>query len=139
MGILIPLFVCYIIYLVLRTPTDSGTDASRFVAGNSDNDYLRMNFLGDEDWITDPAYSYMPGNIFYHDSSQHFDCSCSGSDWMTDPCCSYMSGNIYHHDDTSFSGSSSSMFNDDWHTTSSTCSSFDDSCSSSYRSSFNDD
>lgn len=97
-----------------------------------------------QNWMTNPAYYWMMGNIYYEDylagsaSSQdnedwltdpcysylpgnifHRDeppssCTCSGRDWMTDPCCSYMPGNIYHHDDTT---TSSCTFSDsDWMT-----------------------
>ncbi|MDR1850222.1 MAG: hypothetical protein LBQ75_09290 [Zoogloeaceae bacterium] len=72
----------------------------------------------DDDWMTNPAYSHMPGNIHHFDdsfSSSSFSddsfssFSSSSSDWMTDPSYSFMSGNIFHHDD-SFSSSS---FSDD--------------------------
>lgn len=89
-----------------------------------------------QDWITNPGYWWMPGNIFYdeqadHDGCNRFDddwytnpaCShipgnmyhdnhagfCTGSDWITDPSCCYMPGNIYcdDHDDTCVNSTSS--------------------------------
>lgn len=79
------------------------------------------------DWITDPSRSYLPGNIYHQDDSLSVSCTCTGSDWMTDPCCSYMPGNIYHDDHFS----SSSTFSSDETWSSSSTSSFNDSWSSS--------
>lgn len=79
------------------------------------------------DWMTDPSQSYLPGNIYHQDDSSSASCSCTGSDWMTDPCCSYMPGNIYHDDH--FSSSSTLSSDDTW--SSSSTGSFDDSWSSS--------
>ena len=79
------------------------------------------------DWVTDPSRSYLPGNIYHQDDSSSASCSCIGSDWMTDPCCSYMPGNIYHDDH--FSSSSAFSSDDTW--SSSSTSSFGDSWSSS--------
>jgi len=79
------------------------------------------------DWMTDPSQSYLPGNIYHQDDSSSASCTCTGSDWMTDPCCSYMPGNIYHDDH--FSSSSTLSSDDTW--TSSSTGSFDDSWSSS--------
>lgn len=53
--------------------------------------------LNGDAWWSDPAYSWMPGNIFYSGSDD------SGgfhqNDWTIDPSYSFMEGNIYHHDD----------------------------------------
>lgn len=87
------------------------------------------------DWMTDPSRSHLPGNIYHQDDLTTSSCSCTGNDWMTDPCCSYMPGNIYHDDH--FGSSSSSLSNDDAWLSSGT-SSFGDSWSSS-SSSFHDD
>ena len=85
-------------------------------------------FFDDDNWMTDPLRSYMPGNIYYNDyiGSPGATCICSGSDWITDPTCSYMYGNIYHSDDmfSSTSGIDSSI--DTWSDTSTSISSTDD-------------
>lgn len=52
------------------------------------------DYHGSPDYVTDPTYCWMPGNIFHDDITG----GCSGPDWMTDPGCSYMPGNIYHDD-----------------------------------------
>jgi hypothetical protein len=105
------------------------------------------------DWITNPSYWWMSGNIYYDDSLDnavyncpdddwisnpicshipgniyyHDSCSCTGSDWMSDPCCSHMPGNIHHNDYDDVS----SLANSSWDT--------DDVWSSHSGSSFDDD
>lgn len=118
-------------------PPDWLTDPAYFwMMGNIYYSQHQEQADGDSsDWMTDPSRTCLPGNSYYQDDSTPSSCSCSGSDWMTDPCCSYMPGNIYHDDH--FGSSSSSLLNDDAWSSSST-SSFSDSWSSS-GSSFNDD
>lgn len=82
----------------------------------------------DDDWMTDPCYSYLPSNVFNHEESTS-PCTCTGSDWITDPCCSYMPGNIYHHDDST--ASACAFENDNWMT--------DPSCSYMSGNIFHDD
>lgn len=86
------------------------------------------DFGASPDYITDPTYSWMPGNIYYQESSLSYDSISGGycgSDWMTDPACSHMPGNIFHDDIT---GSCSGM---DWMT--------DPACSYMPGNIFNDD
>lgn len=103
-----------------RSSRDDEEDDCRLMAGE--------DYHGSPDYVTDPAYNWMPGNIFHQEpsspgsalSGSGFDSDwisdpayshlpgnifhdtmtgdCSGSDWMTDPACSYMQGNIYHDD-----------------------------------------
>lgn len=89
------------------------------------------------EWVTDPTYFWMPGNIFYQETTSFDDVSSSGyseSDWMTDPAYSQMSGNIFHDDSLSRSCTES-----DW-MTDPACSCMlgniyhDDHCTSSYSS-----
>lgn len=74
-----------------------------------------------DDWRTDPARSYQSGNIYHQDETITASCSITDSNWMTDPTCSYMPGNIYHQDDT-WSSSGSPGFDTDWNSGSSSSS-----------------
>lgn len=69
-----------------------------------------INF--DDDLFTNPMYSHIPGNIYYHSQDDMFS-SIANEDLCTNPAYSYLACNIYHRDD-------------DWNTTGS---SFD--CTSS--------
>lgn len=118
------------------SPHDWMTDPAYFwMMGNIYYSQHQGQADGDNsDWMTDPSRSYLLGNIYYQDNSTTSCCSCTGSDWMTDPCCSYMPGNIYHEDQ--FGSTSSGLSSDDTWSSSNT-SSFGDSWSSS-SSSFGD-
>jgi hypothetical protein len=101
--ILIILVAAAVILVIFKTRKEIPGDGSRYREHFKYDlyDYTASGMEDDDsDWITDPLYSYLPGNIYHQD-----DCflSCSGSDWMTDPACSYMPGNIYYDDhDSSF-------------------------------------
>ncbi|WP_318557263.1 hypothetical protein [Geobacter anodireducens] len=90
------------------------------------NGYTRIDdeeFHRSPDYITDPTYFWMPGNIFYQESPTFDDTTsdgCCETDWMTDPACACMEGNIFHDDlcSSSFSNddswNSSSFSDDSW-------------------------
>jgi hypothetical protein len=85
--------------------------------------------LSEDDLLTNPIYSHLPGNIHHSilndDSLSGID---SSPDYIHDPIYSYMPQNIYYRDDLIDSGSSISSFDD---SLSSSTSSFDDDLTSS--------
>lgn len=95
----------------------------------SSNIQYNGNSLPD-DWMSNPAYWWMVGNIYNDDWCDHagFGCDpsagyggCHHPDWITDPNCAHMPGNIYdfdndpcnpHHD--SFLTDCNDSHDDDW-------------------------
>lgn len=55
-----------------------------------------VNF--DDDLYTNPMYSHIPGNIYYHSQDDMFS-STANDDLCTNPAYSYLACNIYHRDD----------------------------------------
>ncbi|MDY0300862.1 MAG: hypothetical protein RBQ99_04655 [Trichlorobacter sp.] len=83
------------------------SDFDTFDTYDSETSYPASSSTLHDDWITDPVYSYIPGNIYHQwgtsvtgmGSSTSFlssGCDLGSSDWITDPCCFYMLGNIFH-------------------------------------------
>lgn len=72
-----------------------------------------------EDWVTDPSYWFMSGNIYHRDQfednivSSTDSSSGSSHDWYTDPLYSWMPGNIYYQD-SSFSSDGSDFSSPDY-------------------------
>jgi hypothetical protein len=118
-----------------ETLSKSSADSIGF-ASSPDKSEIDYDCMGagrafEDDWLTDPMYSFYHGNIYHHDDTPVDGCGLgTGSDWMTDPTCSYMLGNIYHKDNL---GSSSSLTED-----SSSCFDSDSSCDLDSSSSFDD-
>jgi hypothetical protein len=93
---------------------------SRYRVGDTTNNALPADDLDDtettalapiesDDIFTNPAYSYIPGNIYHH---------MYDDDLCTDPAFSFLACNIYHRDDewttdSSFDRPSSSCGIDD--------------------------
>ena len=89
------------------------------------------------DWMTDPAYYWMIGNVYNDDWCDHagFDCAASGvysgchhPDWVTDPNCAHVPGNVFDYDldpcnqhDDQMSSSYLNCTDDDWSSCSSPC------------------
>jgi hypothetical protein len=89
------------------------------------------------DWMTDPAYYWMIGNVYNDDWCDHAGVGCDPSgvyggchhlDWITDPNCAHMPGNIYDYDldpcnqhDDQMSSSYLNCTDDDWSSCSSPC------------------
>ena len=108
--------------------TDSISYGSAMDDSDGDDDSIGARSALDDDWLTNPVYSFYPGNIFHHDDTPMCGCGAgTDSDWMTDPTCSHLPKNIYHEDQfgcsPSITDDSTSCFDSD----SSSC--FD--CSSS--------
>ncbi|MBQ9273409.1 MAG: hypothetical protein IJ228_01230 [Succinivibrio sp.] len=153
------IFVALWLFVVWKNLSALGTFdgdgvTSHHVRGNgNDGDFHAPASGTFDDWQNDPAYSHMPGNIWYsqHLSDSSDDSSMSSSsdsspDYFTDPMYSYMPGNINHYDpitdpldltnnpcniyhDIVHPDTSSSLFDDSLSSTGS--SPFDDSFSSS--------
>ena len=79
----------------------AGAGAAVLTAAVAAAAYAQSGNSPSDDWLNDPDYWFMPGNISYRDQYEDdsFTTSTdSGSDWYTDPIYSWMPGNIYHHD-----------------------------------------
>lgn len=103
--LLMGLFVLVIwVIALLRRGNGHGSYTSG--AGLTDGtDHQQSGNIGlPSDWMTDPAYWWMVGNIYYnqrHDQSDDSNSSYDTSDdWRTDPSRSYLPGNIYHQEET---------------------------------------
>lgn len=106
-------------------------DASVLTARNSKPAMLPDSPPGN--WMTDPGYFWMPGNIYYQSSDNNAPSQVSAisaisdpepdqDNWHTDPAYAYLPGNIFYRDDNITSGtaadsncSSGCMINDTLH------------------------
>jgi hypothetical protein len=89
------------VYRQRSTVAVAGTATAALTSTAAAAAFARSGNAPSDDWLNDPAYWFMPGNIYYRDQydDDSFSTSTdSGDDWYTDPIYSWMPGNIYHHD-----------------------------------------
>lgn len=87
------------IHAMRLTGTGSGSEISAFPDEPAEmQPVLQTGINFDDDLYTNPMYSHIPGNIYYHWQDDLFSNS-TNEDHCTNPAYSFLACNIYHQDD----------------------------------------